>query len=441
MKRSRGSSSGGRPVSGTSSAPHQCTSSAEVIATSDDILTIILIRLPVKPLHKFKSVSKHWLSLISSPHFSRSRNPNSSISGLFLPDPNDPQIIHFVPLRDDESRFLPPSISYSFIDPWTFNYDESDLLARYKSLNFVDQYQWCLHDDECLHHYDDSVLLAPYKSLNFIEPRSVYIVQACNGLLCCSGYDYFELNYYICNPTTDQFTILPQLAGGEYVYGMCLAFDPSVSSHYKVVCVGSCNSSLEHSYQIQIYSSESRFWRVSGDPFSVDGYRDFLDGVFCNGAIHFLPNIEKSRANSKHANALCFDIAQERLQKMLMPPIPSGMDARKVLYVGESRNHLHFVEVYDSNNKLFNIYEMERDNSGWFLKHRGYLNVFQPAFDILCFVRGESEEESFLVVHLPGKAVSYNLKGNKIKDLCEFSSSTSIGESRCHQYLESISPV
>ena len=61
---------------------------AETIAGNDDLLIEILLRLPIKALIKFKSVSKHWLFLISDPKFSRHRNPNPvSASGLFLKRP------------------------------------------------------------------------------------------------------------------------------------------------------------------------------------------------------------------------------------------------------------------------------------------------------------------------------------------------------------------
>ncbi|KAK9751098.1 hypothetical protein RND81_02G241700 [Saponaria officinalis] len=39
---------------------------------TDDLVTEILLRVPVKALHRSMCVSKHWLSLISSPSFARS---------------------------------------------------------------------------------------------------------------------------------------------------------------------------------------------------------------------------------------------------------------------------------------------------------------------------------------------------------------------------------
>nr|GEV53760.1 hypothetical protein [Tanacetum cinerariifolium] len=48
-------------------------SSTIAVLGNDDLLSEILLRLPVLSLHLFKSVSKQWLSLITSPNFTFSR--------------------------------------------------------------------------------------------------------------------------------------------------------------------------------------------------------------------------------------------------------------------------------------------------------------------------------------------------------------------------------
>ena len=59
--------------------------SAEIIASNDDLLREVLVRLPIKSLIKFKSVSKRWLSLIDDDKFCRRRSlVTSPSSGLFL---------------------------------------------------------------------------------------------------------------------------------------------------------------------------------------------------------------------------------------------------------------------------------------------------------------------------------------------------------------------
>lgn len=39
---------------------------------------------------------------------------------------------------------------------------------------------------------------------------------------------------------------------------------------------------------------------------------------------------------------------------------------------------------------------------------------------ILGLARGEDEEDSFLVAHVPGKAIRYNVGDKTLKKLCDF---------------------
>ncbi|KAJ6976543.1 hypothetical protein D5086_022765 [Populus alba] len=80
------------------------SSSAEVIGNNLDLVTEILLRVPAKPLLKFKCVSKQWLSLISDPKFCVSHThhqPPTAPSALFLLNylASSPQLI--VPLKNE----------------------------------------------------------------------------------------------------------------------------------------------------------------------------------------------------------------------------------------------------------------------------------------------------------------------------------------------------
>ncbi|KAK9931547.1 hypothetical protein M0R45_018821 [Rubus argutus] len=95
------------------------------------------------------------------------------------------------------------------------------------------------------------------------------------------------------------------------IFGVHLAFDPSKSSHYQVVCVRSCSTSsaASNSYQIETYSSETRTWKLSGSPFSAPFDMVFDNGVIWNGTIHWI---------SPTGASLCFNIAQEHLGACLV---------------------------------------------------------------------------------------------------------------------------
>ncbi|KAL7224691.1 hypothetical protein ACSBR1_026050 [Camellia fascicularis] len=70
----------------SSSSYTEQRSAGNAIAENSDLNTQILVRLPVKPLTQFKSVSKQWLSLISDSQFSlhHSRRNRKPTSALFL---------------------------------------------------------------------------------------------------------------------------------------------------------------------------------------------------------------------------------------------------------------------------------------------------------------------------------------------------------------------
>ncbi|KAL5569843.1 hypothetical protein UlMin_026418 [Ulmus minor] len=210
----------------------------EIVASNDDLLKQILVKLPLKPLMRFTSVSKHWLSLISGPDFCHRRKPPCCVSGPFIESPWDNTEFKFVDLSQSSNPSYPPSESITF----------------------------------------------------FNNSSQLKILQSCNGLLLCSTNEAQEpKEYYVDNPTTRTYAILPPLPFRyRSVWGMSLAFDPSKSSHYKVLCVLSQTIDDDHDddtydvddTQIAIYSSETQTWRLSGDSFYSPDTNIFSKGVF-----------------------------------------------------------------------------------------------------------------------------------------------------------------
>ncbi|KDP45836.1 hypothetical protein JCGZ_17443 [Jatropha curcas] len=245
-------------------------SSAEIISTNQDLLTQILVRLPVKPLLRFKSVSKYWLSLISSPQFSAAhtlrRSPKPAVSGLIL--------------RKSPSEF--------------------------KLLSFN----------------SDSVSGSSLLSLHFLN--GLKIIQSCNGLLLCSTLPQVgtKRKYYVSNPTTKQLSALPPLGTDSpsvTIFGFNLAFDPSKSCNYKIICVRSTEFSLYH-YQIELYDSEIGAWRLSGSPFVAPFDLVFDNAVFWNGAVHWI---------SPTGRGLYFDVDKELIEAIPYLPSPSSWAKRR----------------------------------------------------------------------------------------------------------------
>ncbi|GKB58316.1 F-box protein-like protein isoform X2, partial [Tanacetum coccineum] len=66
---------------------NELPSSVSAVVSSDDLLTEILLRLPILSLLFFKSVSKHWLSLIRHINSTSRRTQNPHLdppTGLFV---------------------------------------------------------------------------------------------------------------------------------------------------------------------------------------------------------------------------------------------------------------------------------------------------------------------------------------------------------------------
>ncbi|GLT28673.1 hypothetical protein SLA2020_035850 [Shorea laevis] len=383
-------------------------SSAETIAGNEDLLTEILLRLPPISLLRFRSVSRSWLSLISSTRFCHLHTflrPTPKISGVFL--------------RKSPTEFQFLSLNSSNASPF------------------------------------------PFKFHGFVEdPAGIKILQSCNGLLLCSSFCKIGAirTYYVYNPTIHRSSSIPPIIGdvSKVIFGVNLAFEPLKSPHYKLICVRSTAESMYY-HQIEIYSSETGVWTLCGSPFVAPFDMVFDNGVFWNGAIHWI---------SPRGNSLYFDVSNERIGMMPMLPILERRNSRRFRYFGESSGHLHLMEIYGPRGTSFKVLEMEKDYSKWVVRYhvdldalvsaypemlRSYLDSRESsyyAFIVLLLIREEKEESSSLLLHIPGKIISYNIRNKTIRELCHLpTNSRGNGEGKealqfgwldAYQYFESL---
>ncbi|KAF5948135.1 hypothetical protein HYC85_014092 [Camellia sinensis] len=139
-----------------------------------------------------------------------------------------------------------------------------------------------------------------------------------------------NLNYYIYNPITNQFTGLDFIivCGRQLVSVVNLAYDHSKLLHYKVVCVYRSDA-LAGYFEIEIYSSKTGLWKPSSDPFIAD--INFEHGIGVWGV-----------------NSLYFNVDEERIGTMPMPPISDDWKQdKKLSYFGEFGDHLYLIEIYN----------------------------------------------------------------------------------------------
>ncbi|OMO52191.1 hypothetical protein COLO4_37367 [Corchorus olitorius] len=387
---------GSRETSSSNSGQILSSSSAMIIAGNDDILTLILVCLPPKSLLKFKTVSKHWLSLISGPRFTP-KLYSRTILGLFARR------------RRRGARLKNPE--YGFI-----NLSPNPSPPPFQSLTFVD------------------------------HPLGVWFLQCCNGLMLYSsvdGHGYPDKETYcIYNPTTNQHRVLPGVQGSDdpscdlRILDVNLAFDPSKSSHYKV----------------EVYSSKTGTWKLSGSPFAKPLNVALCDGVFWNGAIHW------GRNPGCRGDSICFDVEEEKFRDYPMPTFSGHIFHAS--HLEESGGHLYLMECTDWDTLLYDVYQMERNYSGWFLKYKVDFHPIAAAFpemysdiagDILppysytiygiIVQEEETDDDSFLVLHITNKAIRYNFKDGSFTILSDFGPRGGEYFGGAYKFIESFASV
>ncbi|KAJ0683008.1 putative F-box domain-containing protein [Helianthus annuus] len=354
------------PQASMEDSNHQSTEPGAIVGSNDDLLTEILLRLPAPSILRFKSVSKHWRLLLSQKHFTqRYDNISKSPKGLIATD-------IYVPF-DVENPSTPPF--------------------------------------RCLDSYFDH--------------PGVEIVQSCNGLLLCVTRPKGRkgaYKYYVFNPTTKQLALIPPVPRDRgAIWSMGLAFHPTDCVRYKVICVLSVDVD---SYQIQVYSSDTKEWKISIESFSAS-IPIFRHMVYWNGAVYWASFYDNS-------NYWYFKIDDQQLHKL---PLPLGLIPSEVVtkYLGESRGHLHLIayDKFQGGMLRLNVYEMLSDHSGWFVKYQLQLDALSAAafpnriilygpgykFQVIDVVRGEEEEDTFVVVKTLEKIITYNVHDTSFKQI------------------------
>ncbi|KAF7152684.1 hypothetical protein RHSIM_Rhsim01G0015000 [Rhododendron simsii] len=283
--------------------PSDISPVAELIAANIDLLTEILLRLPAKSTIRFKSVSKHWLSLLSDSQFATNhstRNPRpSAISGLYF---NSEETLNFVSLHGRHHNL--PSLSFL-----------NGLRERF---------------------------------------RTIKVAHSCNGLLLCytnrmmsidRHFAHYNIVYIVCNPTTKKYTLLPKRDGVVCDWSAYLVFDPSQSPrHYKVVLVGYSPGPS----QIDVYSSQSLCWRkiISYQEIFGRAKRDYSSWVVkcqvnLRALISAFPEMESRRNDYRLLGfkVLCAVEGESERRLVLLLAIPG----RIVSYNPKKRHGMCFV--------------------------------------------------------------------------------------------------
>ncbi|KAM0985742.1 hypothetical protein ACFX13_013205 [Malus domestica] len=398
--KSRARGGGGRSGKATDSG------AAAAVASAVDLLLEILMRLPARPLHRFKCVSKQWYSLISDPQFRIDyvqKNPNHLLGLLLI--------------------IQGPYSEFSFI-----------------SLGGCGQI---------------------VKDPKFLSTPNLKIHHFCNGLMCFSKPHMDSpqfTSYYVCNSASGHSKRIRVLESStrKRLMAVNVAFDPSKSPFYNVVFVSEeSGSELNHLIKIDIYSSETQAWRPSSKGLYIVPYDvDFDNGVYWNGAIYWYHQRKNSLAY--------FDLDTGCLERLRMPLLSLGSYPMVFDHFGESGGHLHLVGICSPRTTLFTVFELQQDRSGWFVKCNGDLDAVAAAFpkmvtlkpsnpyvfSAVSLIREEKEEELSIVLTIPGSVVRYDVKHKTSRKLCDLPKGCMFNDFmaiqrrvKAHQYIETLDSI
>ncbi|GJV93227.1 hypothetical protein Tco_1541040 [Tanacetum coccineum] len=209
------------------------------------------------------------------------------------------------------------------------------------------------------------------------------ILQSCNGLRLCHVTPY---KFFVYNPCVNLFKMLPQ---------------PNMSKLKP-------SSSID---QIPSYQS----------------FNGFEDGIYWNGAIHWLGYVYRSSLHSR------LDILVDHpvLTTIKLPAMVDGIFFCNCKLFESRGSLLLACKGYPQSPQL-HILEMRNVYSGWSVKYLVNLDdlmMQSPSSwgihsSVWCIVLGEREEDSFMVIESYGKVLQYKIMLNTVHTLFDFGSTS-----------------
>ncbi|XP_060181111.1 F-box/kelch-repeat protein At3g23880-like [Lycium barbarum] len=246
----------------------------------EELIIEILLRLPVKSLLKFRSVSKSWLALISTPEFI---NTHLSISA------NNQRLVL------THHKF----VLTSSVHKYQYNIESCSLSSL-------------LNNDSVIESFDlDYPMNNPLKN--------VWIVGSVNGLICLAiGFT----DLFLWNPSTRNFKKLPDSrpTGRPACFKYGFGYD-ECHDDYKVIGMFCYIHGRSRHVEVKLYSLKSDYWRTHDEDFS--GEIQFArTGKFVNGRIYWANN--DCRDLHKEWKIISIDLADEKWGKVEQPCYDEG---------------------------------------------------------------------------------------------------------------------
>jgi F-box interacting protein len=264
---------------------------------AEELITQILILLPVKPLLRFQCVSKSWLALITDPYFIKIHAETNTQRSLVVEscdwkDDHPPQDYYLVDFSNGDRFGKPVKIFPPFFRPGNLSHTS--------------------------------------------------VVGCCNGLICiqkhncldCIGDSDYE--FVIWNPLIKKHKKLPfEPVDDTHKLRLHATFgyDP-VNDDYKVLRI-ECGQFLNsddwalEAVEVKVYSLKAHSWRRVEDqlPYKEESFI-LSESAFLNGAFHWLVERE-----SGPWTLLAFDLPTEKFGVQTIPFQPFDVNLKVSLEV------------------------------------------------------------------------------------------------------------
>ncbi|XP_071703434.1 F-box/kelch-repeat protein At3g06240-like [Rutidosis leptorrhynchoides] len=253
-----------------------------IISIPSELITEILYRLPSKSVGRFRSVSKEWLSPLSSPEFIKTHQNTLNRNYLF-----------FRLSSSNEINFIP------------FHY-HAEANKEEEEESVPTKFQLQFHNNKRIH-------------------------GSCNGLVLlsafrlCSGHE----TLIISNPTTREFVELPdcdfKIEGHRFVYFIMrdLGYD-SVTDDYKVVTINRFQNPTDDDLImcVHVYSLRRNTWtRVIDFPDKYHWPR-IRSKALVNGSFHWVAYNVPDQTKV----IVAFNLADENFSEVPSPTLSNGND-------------------------------------------------------------------------------------------------------------------
>ncbi|QHO39656.1 uncharacterized protein DS421_4g131070 [Arachis hypogaea] len=389
-----------------------------------DLLTEILLRLPVKQAIQCKCVCKKWLSIISNPKFRYSHTCRLYSKYNNKPPPTALLVQNFGDTKAKRASIVPFHTNNNNANKIFFHLD----LDRRKLMSST-----IIHS--CNGLLLCNVTPTPHSDLTTFESFLLRLeshFRICNPAISNGHCVYLDYPLGdVDSPYDDDIYIFDPLDLKAY-----LVFEPLKQPlSYKVILFGEMEAPFGHYYSrlnqlkprigIRLYSSETSCW--SSVVCNLPNDLRVPEGVYCNGAVHWF-RLDDDNSVYFDVNRLCFD---------KLPAVPACVDSNSELlgvkYLGECKGRLHLIL---SDSLEFDIWELEEDYSSWVARYRVNLNRMHDGESALCwnlssnpfcvlsFVLRQEEEEEDSTLVLFQDAIYNNFNFSPIRNTYYAMSST-----------------